>query len=81
MSGLASETRATCPRPPGASVARLTVASAASVSSLVGIGSPCGSLGRVSELGGDPGFELLGEDVLEPVGLVMDLVPGDVEVL
>ncbi len=31
--------------------------------------------GRVAELGGDQRLELLGEDVLEHLGLIVDAVP------
>ena len=35
--------------------------------------------GRIAELGGDERLELLGEDVLEDLGLGVDAIPGHVE--
>ena len=45
----------------------------------VGIGSPCGSTRRVAELGGDQLLELLGEDVLEHLGLGVHAIPRHAE--
>ena len=45
----------------------------------VGIGSPCGIARGVAELGGDQLLELLGEDVLEHLGLVVHAIPGHAE--
>ena len=81
MSGSESEMRAKRPRAPGSSACRLRLGPSSMVSSRVGIGSPWGSWVGCAELGRDQLLELIGEHVLEHLGLVVDAVPGHAEAL
>ncbi len=62
-------------RAPGLELGERTVSSGAMSSSALGIGSPWGSMRGIAELLGDPPLEVLGDVVLEHLGLVVDLVP------
>ena len=78
--GRESETRAKVPASPGSSSASATPSSSSAMLELaVGIGSPCGSWLGSPSCCGDPLLEVLGDVVLEHLGLVVDPVPGHPE--